>query len=90
MRSKRITVRLSEGQMEILRELMRALRTGNVSDAVRFCVELTGLVLSISSEYYTLGIVGAIGEAVRRVKATSDAMSDKGIKHPAENKHSGG
>jgi len=89
LRSKRITVRLSEGQMEILRELMRALRTGNVSDAVRFCVELTGLVLSISSEYYTLGIVGAIGEAVRRVKA-SDAMSDKGIKHPAENKHSGG
>lgn len=78
-RSKRVTVRLNRGQLEILRELMKALRTDEVSDAVKFCIELTGLVLSIRQDYYTVGIVDAIREATMRVKKLSDTVSDENI-----------
>ncbi|MEM1710359.1 MAG: hypothetical protein QW820_05670 [Sulfolobales archaeon] len=78
-RSKRVTVRLNRGQLEILRELMKALRTDEVSDAVKFCIELTGLVLSIRQDYYTVGIVDAIREATMRVKKLSDTKSDENI-----------
>ncbi|MEM3994970.1 MAG: hypothetical protein QXW40_06230 [Thermofilum sp.] len=78
-RSKRVTVRLNRGQLEILRDLMKALRTDEVSDAVKFCIELTGLILSIRQDYYTVGIVDAIREATMRVKKLSDTVSDENI-----------
>lgn len=78
-RSKRVTVRLNKGQLEILRELMRVLRTDEISDAVRFCIELTGLILGIRQDYYTIKIVDAIEEAAMKVKKRSDTGSDKNI-----------
>ncbi len=80
MKTRKIAVRLSEGQMEILRELMKALRTTSVSEAVRFCIELTGLILGSRLDYYTIGVISALEEATRRVKGLSDASLDKGIK----------
>ncbi|MEM4819539.1 MAG: hypothetical protein QXQ91_04450 [Nanopusillaceae archaeon] len=78
---KRVTVRLEDGQLEILRMLMRALRTNEVSDAVRFCIELTGLLLNISTDYYSLRIFNILEEATRRAKKPeSDDVSDENIK----------
>lgn len=82
MKSRKVAVRLSESQLEILRELMKALRTTSLSDAVRFCIELTGLILSARLDYYTIGVINALEEATRRVKKVSDASSDKDIKKP--------
>ncbi|MEM0261768.1 MAG: hypothetical protein QW803_12110 [Candidatus Methanomethylicia archaeon] len=78
IKSKKVTVRLNKGQLEILKELMNALRTDEISNAIKFCIELTGLILNIRQDYYTIGIVDAIEKATKIVKK-SDTLSDKSI-----------
>lgn len=82
-KSKRVTVRLSEGHLMILEELKRALRVSDVSTCVRFCVEFTGAFLSLERREYSNKVVDALAEAVRKVKLagreTSDRESDKAI-----------
>ncbi len=64
MKGKRVTVRLSDEHISTLDELRRRLKTNNISECVKFCINFTNVVLSYTP--YSDGMAKSVEEAVKR------------------------
>lgn len=72
----RVTIRLSDSQIEILNELSSRMRVSDRSELIRFCINFTGAMLSMHG--WTKPMIIALADVVREFM--SDTVSDTRIK----------